>query len=554
MRRLAAVTAVAVVLGGCGGSALPARFGPGPARGPTALFAIACPAPAECVATGAAGEVEVTRDAGEHWHTVTTGVTGRLLAVTCTSQLHCIAVGDGGAAVITDDGGARWRRARSGTTEELDGISCPNPRQCVAVGYLGTVIGSVNAGVTWKTASSLDGELTSISCRITICAAVTLRTALDSPAMEYVSGDLGVSWVGQPLDTDRNFFGVDCITAHVCRAVGDEGSVDSTTDGGASWNDFTLPEYGALHTVACPRVTYCLAAGDMGVIFRRSGSGWTQVAPIGAVASRQVVEGIACPTLQRCWAVGDQGTVVATRDGGRTWRTQLTSPASADTRILLVGDSVAQTLGSEIPAMAHGYGLYVDDYGILGCGIASGEPVRAAGVTYDVIAPPCDGKPGDPQWPVYWHQYVEQLRPRVGVLLAGFWEVTDRMFQGQWANITEPAYRSYIETQLQVAVRTLSAEGAKVVLLTSPYFQTGNYPEDDPSRVDAYNSLVRQVAAQFPGVASVIDLNGFADPGGHFTATLDGVPLRQSDGEHFTNAGSTLVASWLLPQLASLAG
>jgi len=55
--------------------------------------------------------------------------------------------------------------------------------------------------------------------------------------------------------------------------------------------------------------------------------------------------------------------------------------------------------------------------------------------------------------------------------------------------------------------------------------------------VDAYNALVRKVAAQHPGSVSVYDLNKeFTTAKDLYTPSIDGYTVRTADGIHFTPA------------------
>jgi len=97
-----------------------------------------------------------------------------------------------------------------------------------------------------------------------------------------------------------------------------------------------------------------------------------------------------------------------------------------------------------------------------------------------------------------------------------------------------------------------------VVLLTAPYYQQPEqvdgrpWPEDDPTRVDRYNALLRQVASASQGGVTVLALGARLDPHGHFTSTIDGVVVRFADGIHVTAAGAGLVSPWLLTTAAGL--
>jgi len=208
--------------------------------------------------------------------------------------------------------------------------------------------------------------------------------------------------------------------------------------------------------------------------------------------------------------------------------------------------------------VAVGMAKYASAYGIdlggrshTGCGVAIALPLSDHGVVGDPFG-------NCPTWPTWWADDVAELHPQVVGLVTGFWEVVDRQYQGRWQHLGDPAFDAYETAQLEHAVAVLSSGGAKVALFTSPYFHTGEqangdpWPQDDPARVDRLNQLIDQVAARHPGVVSVVPLNRFLDPAGHFTWTLGGQVARQGDGVHTTLAGGAYLAPRVLPLLAAL--
>ena len=108
----------------------------------------------------------------------------------------------------------------------------------------------------------------------------------------------------------------------------------------------------------------------------------------------------------------------------------------------------------------------------------------------------------------------------------------------------------------------IGTAAARMVLMTKPCQSTGEqpngapWPQDSPARQDAYNALLRQVAAQHPDQVSVQDLNSYVCPGGRYTEDLDGVPVRESDGSHFDmrpGGGGDYLAPAILPYWMSWA-
>jgi hypothetical protein len=97
-----------------------------------------------------------------------------------------------------------------------------------------------------------------------------------------------------------------------------------------------------------------------------------------------------------------------------------------------------------------------------------------------------------------------------------------------------------------------------VALMTAPSFDSGEQPdgqpwdEDSPAPVDRLNAIIGAVAAQHPGSVWVVPLNKCLDPNGHFTWTIGGKVVRQSDGIHTTVDGGTYLAPKILPDLAAI--
>jgi peptidoglycan/LPS O-acetylase OafA/YrhL len=221
----------------------------------------------------------------------------------------------------------------------------------------------------------------------------------------------------------------------------------------------------------------------------------------------------------------------------------------AQPRVSILGDSVAWSLGTYLPATP---GLAVTVRAVQGCGIALLPDVLQLGT-------PHTNYPGCERWPDRWAAGVARDDPDVAVILLNRWELMDRRLNGAYRHVGQPDYDAYLGGQLDRAVSVAGRRGARVVLLTAAYTHRaetpsgGLYPEDQPARVDAWNRLLRRTAARHPDRISVLDLNAHACPAGRFAWQVAGVPMR-SDGLHFTPAGvRRVIAPWLLPELATAA-
>ncbi len=221
-------------------------------------------------------------------------------------------------------------------------------------------------------------------------------------------------------------------------------------------------------------------------------------------------------------------------------------------RVMLLGDSMALTLGVGLGQQAGAWGADVINRGAIGCDLVWNQTVNFQGQT-TIAATGCK------DWPTTWPALIQQFNPDVVAVLLGRFEYQNRLINGHWYTVGQAPWDDMITGQMERAIRLLSADGAHVAMLTLPYVtQTTNAPNgqpwdvNQPSRTRAWNADVRRAAAAFPGVASVVDLNRMIDPGGHYTSYIDGIRVRDVDNEHFSPAGGLYLRRFLLPPLVAL--
>ena len=221
-------------------------------------------------------------------------------------------------------------------------------------------------------------------------------------------------------------------------------------------------------------------------------------------------------------------------------------------KVMVVGDSVAGSLGLAYERAGAASGLTVWNRGLLGCGLYYDGSIYEGGELVPVSSG-CN-------WHTTWPGELQQFQPDVVLMLVGAWDILDREVDGRLVKFGSAEFDSSYLRQLDDATTLLASTGAKVVVLTAPFFsrpelvgQTGReWPEYDPWRVDRVNSLFRDFLASHPGRYQMIDLNKFTAPQGRFVDELDGQVVR-GDGVHFTDAGAKIILDWLTPQLKEVA-
>jgi peptidoglycan/LPS O-acetylase OafA/YrhL/lysophospholipase L1-like esterase len=225
-------------------------------------------------------------------------------------------------------------------------------------------------------------------------------------------------------------------------------------------------------------------------------------------------------------------------------------------KALVVGDSTAETLTLGLEEHARNYDVESFDGGILGCGVTSGAQVQEKGVDYPMDSR-CSGSPTSSQWPAIWKGDIAKDRPNVVMILAGRWEVSNRTYNGHWTNIENPSYAAYVKRELTDAVQLAGSDGASVVVLTAPCYNTGEqpdgqaWPEDSRTRLAIYNGIVRHVVASTPG-SSLLNFNAMACPDGNYEEYMDGQQVRLADGIHFTFTGGNVFASKIWPAIVKI--
>ncbi|MGH9097053.1 MAG: acyltransferase family protein, partial [Acidimicrobiales bacterium] len=244
---------------------------------------------------------------------------------------------------------------------------------------------------------------------------------------------------------------------------------------------------------------------------------------------------------------------------GRPTGSQYSGPA---VKLAVFGDSVASRLGlaMSLNNPQQNYDVNLENDALVGCGVVRSTQYIAHGVA-NLMASSCNSSTSaSQQWPAQWTGDLAQFHPNVVAVLVGRWEINDRLINGQWTHIGEPAYDSILRQSLEQAVNVAGSTGAQVMLMTAPCFDSGEqdngqpWPEDSPTRLSDYNTILRQVGSEHPSNTEVYDLGALVCPGGHFSLSVDGVQIRDADGVHIvpTDAAGQWLDARILPEVVRL--
>jgi photosystem II stability/assembly factor-like uncharacterized protein len=306
------------------------------------FYDVAALSPEKAVVVGYGGKILVTTDSGKTWQAKSSGVELALYNVKFADAQHGWVCGQDGLILHTNDGGETWRKQESGVTTPIFALWFVNPTHGWAVSEQATYLRTTNGGESWET-GRIEASVEGVSEEATL--ALVDPVLYDIHFLDektgwmagefgkiYHSIDGGETWreqqgtlLGQAgIDDALNlpaWFGIRFANADEGIAVGLEGKMAKTTDGGKTWN-FTAEEVSVFDTA--PLYALALqngggwAVGASGRVLRLHDSQW-KPAPLGLPVVTWL-RAINFLDENNGWIVGGYGTILHTTDGGKTWR------------------------------------------------------------------------------------------------------------------------------------------------------------------------------------------------------------------------------------------
>lgn len=231
------------------------------------------------------------------------------------------------------------------------------------------------------------------------------------------------------------------------------------------------------------------------------------------------------------------------------------------TRILVVGDSVSAQIGWAL----QGWGednpgqVVVFNESHLGCGVVRYGDKRVNETDVGPVGDICSSwnVPVAPHLVadsevVSWPTAIELFQPDIVLAHVSSWDIADRIVPGvveDWASVGDPAYDAYVLSEYTEATEVLTAGGADVYWMMSPYLNRGLLPPDHTDRVDGINAIVDEAIASVEAADPTATITEIDYPGwiGETGGSRD-IDLRD-DGVHLTQAGLDEIAPWLIGEM-----
>jgi len=291
------------------------------------LLAVAFPTEKDGWASGRWGTILHTADGGMSWERQVSGTDFTLISVSFADARTGWIVGDNGTILHTRDAGKTWAQQKSPVQSYLMGVHFATPSKGWAVGERTTILNTTDGGKTWKEQfKDEDYILKSVS----FCDENN-GWAVGEYGLIYHTTDGGATWTKQAggfgiseetgeLEGGNILFKVVAVNPKTAWAVGIDGFITKTVDGGATWQPvgkdvpkvhlFGLAYMG--NTVVVGGTSLLLVGSPNGNVFK--------VADVVPKATYGFIYGIAPRGNAGFVAVGKAGWIYLADEKASQWR------------------------------------------------------------------------------------------------------------------------------------------------------------------------------------------------------------------------------------------
>jgi len=318
---------------------------------------------------------EEERDTG--WDQAPISTDNDLNDVLALNSTSAFAIGENGKIYHTVNSGVNWSEQDSGVIQDLNAIEFNG--QAIVAGDSGTVL--INDGDSWID-NSIEGAGNLYDLSVPHFASL-------ADSVIFVSGTGGEIWkwsnntwddLSNFTGTTNDIYAVDFVNEDEGFAVGADGLIIATIDGGLSWEIRDSPEEfsdlsfydviifgykGPNDDEASP--VSVLIVGENGTVIQSSGTGPTAIGYIWKVPSENshptnttsTLKSISGSSRFKFWIVGDDNFVALTEDGGSSFynQSQLQNAGSDFTGVSFWDGDSGFAVGEE------GTALYTDREG-----------------------------------------------------------------------------------------------------------------------------------------------------------------------------------------------
>ena len=234
---------------------------------------------------------------------------------------------------------------------------------------------------------------------------------------------------------------------------------------------------------------------------------------------------------------------------GSATRTFETCPPK---RVMVIGDSLAFTVGLPMMDDEASYGIQLANAAQLGCAFSTKGQLNVNGTWED---PPAGCSTALSQWA----QDEKTLHTQEVVVELGYRDEFDWRWGNKVVHLGQPQFDAYVQEQIDRYVQVLGRHGVKVLFLSVPYTHPPDQadgappPAASPARHTLINQMLENEARRHPSTVRVLDIDQIVSPGNHYDARVDGQVCR-FDGIHFSVFCSKLMERSVMGEARRLLG
>jgi hypothetical protein len=201
-------------------------------------------------------------------------------------------------------------------------------------------------------------------------------------------------------------------------------------------------------------------------------------------------------------------------------------------RVLLVGDSLAFTLGVPILGNEDAYGIELADAGVLGCAFTTQGQLNLNGTWVSQSE-------GCPTELAQWVREARALRAQAVVVELGYRDEFDWRIHSHVVHLGQPTFDAYVRRQIDRFVRVLGRHGVKILFLSVPFTRPPDLPDGSPApaasptRHALINSMLEAAARRGRANVRVLDVDRTVSPRRRYSSKVNG-QLCRFDGVHFS--------------------
>ena len=248
-------------------------------------------------------------------------------------------------------------------------------------------------------------------------------------------------------------------------------------------------------------------------------------------------------------AAQEQSFEIHSLDAGTvTWPTataQKVFTTCPPERMMFVGDSIAFSLALPMLVDEQKYGSAVSDAAILGCAFSDKGQLDVNG-TWQKPPANCGSELGS------WSSQANRFGAQELIFELGYRDEFNWRWGGRVYHLGMKKFDDYVLSRMKAAIRLLGDDGRrKVLFLSVPYVHPAAEADGSPapqslrSRHTEINKLLKQAAASDGANASVMNVDTYLSPKGHYTDTVNGQECRLGDGIHPSQYCSELLEPYI---------